>query len=82
MHLEGRREGGIGFVDMAEQAGIYTGTNLPKPNGRQCSQIDHILLSPALADRVVPGSACIHEPVDPESPDSDHKRLSVTVAVG
>lgn len=77
-----RREGGIGFVDMAEQAGIYTGTNLPKPSGRQCAQIDHILLSPALADRVVPGSACIHEPVDPDDPDSDHKRLSVTVAVG
>ncbi|MFC0435044.1 hypothetical protein [Kutzneria buriramensis] len=79
---EGRRTGGIGFVDMAEQAGIFTSTNLLKPSGRQGTQIDHILLSPALANRVVPGSGCIHEPVDPDNPDSDHKRLSVTVRVG
>jgi hypothetical protein len=77
----GCREGGIGFVDMAEQAGITTGTNLPRPD-RKDTQIDHILLSPDLAERVVPGSACIHEPVDPHDPDSDHKRLSVAVAVG
>lgn len=78
----GRREGGIGFVDVAEQAGIFTGTNLPKPNGRQCTQLDHILVSPDAAERVVPDSACIHEPVDPDAPDSDHKRVSVTVRVG
>ncbi|MET9260494.1 hypothetical protein [Amycolatopsis sp. NPDC004079] len=77
-----RREDGIGFVDAAEQAEIYTGTNLPVPSGRQCAQLDHILLSPALAERVVPGSTKIHDPVDPDNPDSDHKRISVTVRVG
>lgn len=76
---QGRRVGGIGFVDVAEQAKIYTGTNLPKPNGRQPVQLDHILLNTPLAERVVPGSAHIHEPLDPENPDSDHKRISVTL---
>jgi hypothetical protein len=72
-----RRVGGIGFVDVAEQAGITTGTNLPRPNGRQCVQLDHILLNTALAERVVPGSACIHPPLEPHP--SDHLRVSVTV---
>ncbi|SEP53963.1 hypothetical protein [Amycolatopsis saalfeldensis] len=73
------RVGGVGFHDAAELAGIYTGTNLPKPSGRQCTQIDHILLNTPLAARVVPGSTRIHEPLDPAKPDSDHKRISVTV---
>jgi hypothetical protein len=75
----GQRVGGIGFVDAAEQAGVFTGTNLPKASGRVPTQIDHILLNPSLAERVVEGSFRIHEPIDPKNPDSDHKRLSVMV---
>lgn len=75
----GRRVGGIGFVDVAEREEIYTGTTLPRPSGRQPIQLVHILLNSPLAERVVPGSARIHEPLDPENPDSDQKRISVTV---
>lgn len=75
----GKRVGGIGFIDVAEHAGIYTPTNHPASNGRQCYQLDHILVNEKLAPRVVPGSVRIHEPADPERPDSDHKRVSVTV---
>jgi hypothetical protein len=74
---EDRRVGGIGWVDIAEQAGIVTGTNLPKPSGRQCVQLDHILLNKTASERVVPGSACIHEPLDPHP--SDHRRVSVSI---
>lgn len=76
---QARRVGGIGFVDVAEQTQIYTGTNLPKEGGRQPVQLDHILLNTPLAKRVLPGTVRIHEPLDPENPDSDHKRISVTV---
>ena len=76
---QGRRVCGIGFVDVAEQAKIYTGTNLTRSNGRQPVQLDHILLNAPVAERVRPGSVCIHEPRDSENPDSDHKRISVTV---
>jgi hypothetical protein len=74
---EDRRVGGIGFVDAAEQAGITTGTNLPRPNGRQCVQLNHILLNKTASERVVPGSACIHPLLDPHP--SDHRRVSVAI---
>lgn len=73
-----KRVGGIGFRSVAELQGIYTGTNLPKFNNRQEIQIDHILVNRPMAQRLVPGSVRIHEPIDPENPDSDHKRESAT----
>jgi hypothetical protein len=73
----GHRVHGIGFHDVCERVGIATPTDLPQPNGRQGCAIDHILANHGLAERIVPGSVRVHEPVDPDHPDSDHKRLSV-----
>lgn len=78
-HTQQAWEDGIGFVDVCQQAGITTPTNLPRPDGPAGKQLVHILLNGPLADRVVPGSARVHEPIDPAHPDSDHKRLSVEV---
>lgn len=75
----GERVGGVGFQDVCELAGVLTPTTVPKPNGRQCSQIDHMLANGPLASRVVPDSVRVHPPRDPGRPDSDHNRLSVTV---
>lgn len=72
---------GIGFVDVCHQAGILTPTNLTRPDGPQGKQLLHILLNGPLSERVVPGTTRVHEPIDPTHPDSDHKRLSVTVEV-
>lgn len=77
----GKRVEGIGFVDACEHAGINTPTNLLRPSGRQPTQIDHILLNRRLAERIVPDSVRVHEPLDPDDPDSDHKRVSVTVDI-
>ena len=73
------RVGGIGWWDTAELAGDYTPTQVPVRDGRQRRGIDKILVNAPWKDRVVPGSFCVHEPADPERPDSDHKRVSVAV---
>jgi hypothetical protein len=75
----GGRVGGVGFQDVCELANVLTPTTVPRPNGRQCSQIDHMLANGPLAGRVVPGSVWVHLPRDPTRLDSDHNRLSVTV---
>ncbi len=77
----GARVGGVGMHSAAELAQVYTGTNMPKTSGRQATQIDHILVNGPMARRIVPGSFAIHEPINPNDPDSDHKRVSVTVTL-
>ncbi|MGP4029700.1 endonuclease/exonuclease/phosphatase family protein [Actinomadura sp. 3N407] len=75
------REGGVGFHHTAELAQDYTPTQIERPNGRQCLAIDGILLNDPLRDAYVPGSYRVHDWRDPGDPDSDHKRISVTVNV-
>lgn len=74
----GRRVGGVGFADAAELSNDPTPTQLPRKDGRQPTAIDHILLNQPFADRLV--SYQVHQPVDPEHPDSDHLRISVVIA--
>ncbi|NKZ03292.1 endonuclease/exonuclease/phosphatase family protein [Actinomadura latina] len=76
-----QREGGIGFHHVADMAKDYTPTQIERPNGHQCLAIDGILLNDPLADAYVPGSYHVHDFRDPEHPDSDHKRISVTVDI-
>ncbi|MER7544728.1 hypothetical protein ABTW95_17145 [Spirillospora sp. NPDC127506] len=76
-----QREGGIGFHHAAELAQDFTPTQIERPNGRQCLVIDGILLNDPLRDAYVPGSYRVHDFRDPEHPDSDHKRISITVDV-
>lgn len=76
-----QREGGVGFHHVADLEKDYTPTQIERPNGRQCLAIDGILLNDPLADAYVPGSYRVHDFRDPEHPDSDHKRISITVDV-
>ena len=78
---DGRRIGGIGFHDAAELAGDGTPTQIPAADGRQRRTIDRILVNVAWKDRIIPGSYRVHQPADPEHPDSDHLRVSVAVDV-
>ena len=75
----GCRAGGIGFFDVAELAGDYTPTQTPVPDGRQRRAIDRILVNKPWAGAIIPGSYQVHQPADPEHPDSDHLRVSVTI---
>jgi len=73
------RTGGIGFHDVAELAGDDTPTQVPVPDGRQRRAIDRILVNATWEDAIVPGSYQVHQPADPEHPDSDHLRVSITI---
>ena len=73
------RSGGVGFHAVAELAGDRTSTTLPVPSGRECTTIDWLLVNKPAAQAYVPGSYRVHEPLDPEHPDSDHKRVSATL---
>ena len=73
------RTGGIGFYDVAELAGDCTPTQVPVPDGRQRRAIDKILVNAAWKDAIVPGSYQVHQPADPDRPDSDHLRVSVAI---
>lgn len=75
----GCRAGGIGFHDVAELARDFTPTQVPVPDGRQRRAIDRILVNQPWAAAIVPGSYQVHQPADPEHPDSDHLRVSVTI---
>jgi endonuclease/exonuclease/phosphatase family metal-dependent hydrolase len=75
--MQRRRVNGIGFHDVCEQAGIFTPTTIDRHSGQRPTQIDHILVTNALCERIVPHSTRVHEPLKPEHPDSDHKRISV-----
>ncbi|MFA1548857.1 endonuclease/exonuclease/phosphatase family protein [Actinomadura chokoriensis] len=77
----GKRVGGVGFHHTAEMARDYTPTQIERPNGRQCLAIDAILLNEPLARAMVPGSYRVHDFRDANAPDSDHKRISVTVDI-
>jgi hypothetical protein len=76
-----QREGGVGFHHAAELAQDFTPTQIERPNGRQCLVIDGILLNDPLRDAYVPGSYRVHDFRDPDHPDSDHQRISITVDV-
>lgn len=76
-----QRQGGLGFFDVAELAGLHAPTTLPRPNGRPPTAIDAALVNAAWKDAVVLDSVRVHEPADPERPDSDHLRVSFAVQV-
>lgn len=78
---EQRRVGGIGFHHVGELAGVTTPTNFEKPNGRTPTQIDGAVVNEPWAKALVLDSVEVHEPVDPENPDSDHKRFSFAIDV-
>lgn len=76
------RVNGIGFHDVCELAGIKVPTNMHRAHnepgtGRLGVALDHILVNDALRERVMLDSVRVHEPADPQRPDSDHKRVSV-----
>jgi endonuclease/exonuclease/phosphatase family metal-dependent hydrolase len=75
------RSGGIGFHAVAELEGDRTPTTLPVTSGRACTTIDWLLVNKPAAAMYVPGSYRVHEPLDPENPDSDHKRVSATLDI-
>lgn len=80
-----QRVHGIGFTDLAELHNITTPTDLRRPigtpgPGREGVALDHILVNGRAREFVQMGSFRVHEPIDPDNPDSDHKRLSVTLA--
>lgn len=75
----GQRVGGIGFHWAGELAGDTSPTSQPTPNGRQRLQIDGFVVNDPLRDRIVPGSFCIQDNLNPEHPDSDH--LAVRMAI-
>ncbi|WP_433464043.1 hypothetical protein [Spirillospora sp. CA-128828] len=77
----GKREGGVGFHHAAELAEDYTPTQIERPTGRQPLAIDGILLNDPLAAAYVPGSYRVHDFRDPGHPESDHKRVSVTIDI-
>lgn len=75
-----QRVGGVGFYDVLELAGLYdAATNLPGPQGRPCTAIDGAVVNTPFAEGLVAHSVMVHEPIDPEKPDSDHKRLSFMI---
>jgi hypothetical protein len=76
-----RRVGGIGFYDVAELAGDPALTQVPAPDGRQRRCIDRFIVNEPWKDAIVPGSYQVHQPADPEHPDSDHLRVSVAIDV-
>jgi hypothetical protein len=78
----GRRVGGIGFYDAAELDGDPgTPTQAESPEGHPRRAIDRMLVNAAWKDKIVPGSFQVHQPADPEHPDSDHLRVSVAVRI-
>lgn len=82
-HERNQRVNGIGFHDVCELHGIATPTDQPRPNRlqqtRQGVALDHILVNDAARQLIVPASVRVHEPIDPQRPDSNHKRLSVAL---
>lgn len=75
--VTGARVGGLGFVDVLELAGLHDAvTNFPHRSGRQCQAIDGAVVNSVMAPLVVLDSVHVHEPADPENPDTDHKRVS------
>jgi len=78
---KGCRVGGIGFFDVAELAGDYTPTQVPTPDGRQRRAIDRMIVNKPWAGAIVPGSYQVHQPADPDYPDSDHLRVSVAIRI-
>jgi hypothetical protein len=61
----------------AALAGDPTPTQTPAPDGRQRRCIDRLLANDPLVETIVPGSYHVHQPADPDRPDSDHLRVSV-----
>lgn len=76
---DGQRAGGIGWYDVAELAGDHTPTQYPNVSGRAPRTIDRALVNEPWRDAYVPGSYRVHPPLDPDHPDSDHKRISFAV---
>lgn len=76
----GQRAGGIGFHWVGELANDATPTfGHRHPLNRQGVQTDGFVVNDTWCDRIVPGSFCIQDNLDPDRPDSDH--LAVRVAI-
>jgi hypothetical protein len=54
---------------------------VPVPQGWPRRAIDRILVNEPWKDAIVPGSFQVHQPADPEHPDSDDLRVSVAVGI-
>lgn len=79
--LDGQRVGGVGFHWVGELADDDTPTTTPKPNGRQCVQMDGFVVNDPWRPRIVPGSFCVQAELDLDHPDSDHRAVRVTIDV-
>lgn len=77
--VDGKRVGGVGFSHVGELANLTTATQYPAPNGRRPRQVDGAVVNASAVAMLVPGSVQVHEPVDPDTPPSDHKRFSFTL---
>jgi hypothetical protein len=75
------RTGGVGFYDVAELAQDPTPTQVPSPKKYPRRTIDRILVNEPWKDAIVRGSYQVHQPADPDHPDSDHLRVSVAVRI-
>ncbi|WP_242890845.1 hypothetical protein [Actinomadura litoris] len=60
-------------------AGDRTPTQIRRPNGRQPIVMDGILLNESMAAAYVSGSYRVHALRDPDNPESDHHRVSMTL---
>ncbi|MEU4827748.1 hypothetical protein AB0H37_38290 [Actinomadura sp. NPDC023710] len=76
-----KRVGGLGFHHVAELAGDYTPTQGAKPNGRRPLVFDAFLFNESLVPYYVPESYKVHTFRDPTDPDSDHRRVSVSIDI-
>ncbi|WP_067473422.1 endonuclease/exonuclease/phosphatase family protein [Actinomadura hibisca] len=76
--VDGRRVGGLGYLDVAEMACDYTPTQHPRVNGSAPRAVDRMLVNQLAAGAYVPGSYTVFPPLDPTRPDadSDHKRIT------
>ncbi|WP_344681462.1 hypothetical protein [Saccharopolyspora taberi] len=70
-----------GFADVAELVGDTRPTEAAKPP-RPPQRNMRFLLNAGFRDRVVDGSYEVHDFLDEDNWDSDHKRVSVTLEVG
>lgn len=79
-HRRNKRVNGIGFYDACELAGINTPTDRREINSkqrvRQGVAIDHIVVNGQARKQLQLNTVRVHEPLDINHPDSDHKRLS------
>ncbi|WP_131742466.1 endonuclease/exonuclease/phosphatase family protein [Actinomadura roseirufa] len=75
--IPGRRIGGVGFYDVAEQMGVATPTQMPIASGRAPRAIDRALVNRPWLEAIT--DFRVYPPLQPEHP-TDHLRISVGLA--